>query len=532
MNCTAQLRSKETKTVGVVRAIVVGGSLTGLLAARVLGEYFSEVTIVERDKIPDEATPRPGVPHSRHVHGLLPRGLQIVEAFFPGIREELESCGAVPLDIGNDIAWLTAQGWGLKFRSGFEALSLTRDLLDWIVRRRVQRQANVKFVDATEVVGLLRDDNGRILGIRTRQRKLGEDGSPEDIRADLAVIATGRQNAIAKWFAEVGLEQPQVTTINAHIGYASRIYRRSGDSSPDWKAIILHPTPPDTHRSGLMFPIEGSRWVVTLIGADRDYPPNDEAGFLEFAKSLRDPSLYNAVRKAAPLTAIFTYRATENRRNHFLQLENWPEGLIVLGDAACAFNPVYAQGMSTAAIEAARLHSLLCDAGPRPQFGRQFQQDVARIVQSPWVLATSADLRYRSVEGPPANRKTRVMHWYLDQVLRLGTTDEWVRRRFLEVQGMLRDGSAILKADMLFRVLSSLLRSWVLRQPTRESSWPSVSAPSSVDPSDSAGPLTDAGWNHVDHPDLASDVLSDPSIGTSKSPGLDFSQDTNDRKWT
>jgi len=124
------------------------------------------------------------------------------------------------------------------------------------------------------------------------------------------------------------------------------------------------------------------------------------------------------------------------------------------------------------------------------------------------------------------------MHWYLDQVLRLGTTDEWVRRRFLEVQGMLRDGSAILKADMLFRVLSSLLRSRVLRQPTRESSWPSVSAPSSVDPSDSAGPLTDAGWNHVDHPDLASDVLSDPSIGTSKSPGLDFSQDTNDRKWT
>src|SRR5262249_28650459 len=148
-----------------------------------------------------------------------------------------------------------------------------------------------------------------------------------------------------------------------------------------------------------------------------------------------------------------------NRQHHLHLLKDWPEGLIVMSDAACAFNPVYAQGMSTAAIEAARLHSLLCDHGARPELGRLFQQEVGQIVRSPWLLATSADLRFRSVEGGRVNTKTRIMHWYVDQVLRLATTDPWVRYRFLEVQSMLRDGSAILKPDMLFRILLGLGRS-------------------------------------------------------------------------
>jgi 2-polyprenyl-6-methoxyphenol hydroxylase-like FAD-dependent oxidoreductase len=455
----------ETQPVRFNRALVVGGSLTGLLAARVLSEYFSDVTMIERDLLKGDTMQRPGVPHSRHLHGLLPRGVQIIEAFFPGLGEELQSYGAVPLDLAGDIAWLTPQGWGTKFRSGLEALSVTRDLLDSTIRRRVSRLPNVKFVDSTDVVGLLRGDGGRILGVRTRERNLRDLGPVEDASGDVMVIAAGRQNAIQKWFAEVGLEQPQVTTIDAHIGYASRMYHRTNQQAREWKAIILQAVPPDVHRSGLMFPVEGDRWLVTLIGADRDYPPNDDAGFLQYAKSLRNPGLYEAIRDAEPLTPICAYRATENRQHHLDLLKNWPEGLIVMGDAACAFNPVYGQGMSTAAIEAARLHSLLCDNRARSDFGRMFQQEIARIIQSPWTLATSADLRFRSAEGAKADGKTKIMHWYVDQVLRLGTRDPWARRRFLEVQGMLREASAILKPDMLSRVVFDLIASRFLRRP-------------------------------------------------------------------
>jgi len=464
-----QLTLSLERSVQLDRAIVVGGSLTGLLAARVLGEYFSEVTLVERDLLKDDTMQRPGVPHSRHLHALLPRGLQIIEAFFPGIREELQSYGAVPLDVAHDIAWLTPQGWGLNFRSGLEGLSFTRDLFDWTVRRRVSRLANVKFVDATEVTGLLRANSGRICGARVRERNLGDGGQEEKIIADLVVIAAGRHNAIASWFADVGLEPPHVTTINAHIGYASRMYRRYDQALSGWKAIILQAAPPHFHRSGIMFPVEGDRWLVTLIGADRDYPPHDDTGFLEFAKGLRHPGLYKAIRNAEPITPICAFRATENRQLHLDLLKSWPEGLIVMGDAACAFNPVYGQGMSTSAIEAARLHSLLCDNSAADDLDSTFQQEIAHIIQSPWLLATSADLRFRSVEGAKANRKTRIMHWYVDQVLRLTTTNQWARQRFLEVQGMLREASAILNLDMIFRVLLDLLKPRFLRRPVHKS---------------------------------------------------------------
>ena len=130
-----------------------------------------------------------------------------------------------------------------------------------------------------------------------------------------------------------------------------------------------------------------------------------------------------------------------------------------MGDAACAFNPVYGQGMSTAAIEATRLHGLLCENSAARNFCRTFQQELARIIISPWTLATSADLRFRSVEGARPNWKTRAMHWYVDRVLRAGTIDEWARRRFLEVQGMLREASAILKPDTIWHVLLSLAES-------------------------------------------------------------------------
>ena len=458
MNCVSEASSGWVREHSSHRdrAIVVGGSLAGLLTARVLSDHFAEVRLLEKDPLSDDVRPRPGVPQSQHLHALLPRGLKIIESFFPGICEELQSHGAIPLDVADDVAWLTPQGWGVKFRSDLEALSFTRDLLDFVVRRRVMTLNNVTLSHRWEVGGLVRSASGSVLGVRARELNADPRAPYLQIPSDLVVLATGRLNAISKWFDDAGIEQPRLTTINAHIGYASRMYRRPNHEVADWKAIILQAAPPATHRSGLVFPVEGDRWLVTLIGADRDYPPNDDAGFLEFARSLPSPCLYEAIRDAEPLTPIRAYRATDNRRLHLDRIRKWPDGLIVLGDAACAFNPVYGQGMSTAAIEASLLSTLLSANGTFANPLRGFQRRIAEIIKSPWTLATSADLRFRSVEGARANRRTRIMHWYVDRVLRLGTTNRWARRRFLEVQGMLRDTSAILKLDMIWRVLASL----------------------------------------------------------------------------
>jgi 2-polyprenyl-6-methoxyphenol hydroxylase-like FAD-dependent oxidoreductase len=453
-NIERKNRERNSKFGGSHYAIVVGGSLAGLLTARVLSDHFSHVTIIERDVFTNDLRPRAGVPQSRHIHALLPRGLRILESMLPGIRRELEAAGSVPLDLGNDVAWLTPEGWGIKFRSGIEALSFTRDLLDHTVRRRIEQLPNVNIVHGREVTGLLRAQSGSIFGVCTRSRQTAlEQDSDQDFLADLVAIAAGRQHAIIKWFARVGLEQPSVTTINAHIGYASRFYRAPKSDTCAWKALIHQAAPPATHRSGLIFPVEGNRWLITLIGADGDYPPTTESGFLEFAGHLRSPLLYEAIRDAEPLTPIASYRATENRQHHFERIANWPAGLIVTGDAACAFNPVYGQGMTTAALEAEMLDRLLTNRGNADNLGETFQRRLTQITRGPWTLATSADLRFRSVEGAQANRLTCAMHWYVDQVLRLGTTSMWARRRFLEVQGMLKNATAILRPDMLLRVL-------------------------------------------------------------------------------
>jgi 2-polyprenyl-6-methoxyphenol hydroxylase-like FAD-dependent oxidoreductase len=335
---------------------------------------------------------RAGVPQARHLHALLPRGLHIIEVFFPGLNDEMQAAGAVPLDTGADVAWLTPQGWGVKVKAGLLALSSSRDLLEYVIRQTVLQLASVELRQATQVTALLRDGD-RIVGVGTRARAHSALTNSDNLAGDLIVVTSGRQNALPNWLSDAGIEEPRSTVINAHIGYASRPYRRSPHQQFPWRGLVLQSAPPSVARGGLMFAIEGNRWQVTLIGGDRDYPPSDEYGFLEFARSLRSPELYEAIRHAEPLTPIHAYRATENRLHHLERIKNWPGGLVVMGDAACASNPVYGQGMTTAAIQAAALSRLLTEESCASNAGKTMREEVARIVRSPWASSTGADLR-------------------------------------------------------------------------------------------------------------------------------------------
>jgi 2-polyprenyl-6-methoxyphenol hydroxylase-like FAD-dependent oxidoreductase len=204
--------------------------------------------------------------------------------------------------------------------------------------------------------------------------------------------------------------------------------------------------------------VEGNRWLLTLQGGDADYPPNDEQGFLDFARSLRSPALYDAIKDAEPLTPITSYRGTENRLRHYERLSPWPERLLVVGDAACAFNPVYGQGMTTAALTAQNLREHLRQyTANLDGLAHRYQKSLAKINSGPWILSTGEDLRFRSIEGARPSVLTRFMHRYIDHVLRLGTKSPEMRRRFLEVQGMLKPPGALFRPSIFARVLGSAL---------------------------------------------------------------------------
>ena len=136
-------------------AVVLGGSLAGLLAARVLADHFDHVTLIERDVYTENCETRRGIPQANHVHGLLVRGRQIIEDLFPGVQDEMTAAGAPVVDMANEIAWFTRAGWGVRFPSEFQVLAFTRPVLDLHVRRRLSQNPKVEILDNTEVLRLI-----------------------------------------------------------------------------------------------------------------------------------------------------------------------------------------------------------------------------------------------------------------------------------------------------------------------------------------------------------------------------------------
>lgn len=439
-------------------AIVIGGSMAGLLAARALSDHFATVTVVERDRLPSGPEPRKGVPHARHVHAFWAGGLHAAEQLLPGLRAELLAEGAVQLGMPTDMAWLTpADRWCRHFEATQDIVSASRTLLEWVVRRRVRAIANVHFLPEQEITALLLDRRRDVRGVTVRDRTCGE---VLELSGDLVVDASGRGSALPHWLAAHGLPTPEESIIDGHLGYATRLFEIPDDPGRGWQAAYIQPSAPTHSRGGILFPVEGNRWVVTLIGTDGDYAPTDEQGYVAFARSLRDPLLHDAIGSAQPASPIWGFRKTENRRRHY-ERTVLPGRLLVVGDSLCAFNPVYGQGMTVAAKEAESLAAMLAGCpGPGRLVGavRRAQRELARCTEGPWTLATSNDLRFPGTEGGRLTLATRVVNRYMDRVLGAVPDDPTVNAAFLRVLNMVDPPQALFHPRVAVRALAPVRR--------------------------------------------------------------------------
>ncbi len=290
-------------------AIVIGGSIAGLLAARVLADHFNLVTICERDRFPSQPMPRPGVPQSHQVHVLLMGGLLILEQLFPGLKDELAFHGAPNVDWTADFRWLLPGGWTPRFSGEITTHASTRYLLEAIIRQRLANNSKVEFLEASLVTGLLTSiDNTVVTGVRVR------DGNSREIElsAQFFVDASGRNSKTPKWLQSLGYQMPQQTKVNSFLGYASRLYQLLDNNCLDSLVLYILPQAPNQPRGGGLYHVEGDRFLVNLIGIGGDCPPTDEAGFLNFAQSLRSPEIYEVIKNSQPLSSIYGYHRTEN----------------------------------------------------------------------------------------------------------------------------------------------------------------------------------------------------------------------------
>jgi 2-polyprenyl-6-methoxyphenol hydroxylase-like FAD-dependent oxidoreductase len=445
------------------RAIVIGSGIAGLLAARILAEYMKHVIVIERDALPAGPEFRAGVPQARHVHFLLLRGKAIIERLFPGIVAELEAAGAVRLDWTQDCKIYSSPGWFRRFPSEYIMLGCSRTLLEWTIRKRLVSWDNVRIVTTTEAIGLLAENGrNRVVGVHVRQRKpeMHELGAEEDLMADLVVDASGRDSRVPEWLKSLGYEPPEETVVNGFAGYASQFYQCPEDLQGDWRLLAVLNAYPLVKRGGVIFPIEGNRWLCTLVGVAHDYPATDQAGFLAFAQSLLVPDVYEAIRQAAPLSAVTGYQRMENRWRRYERLLRWPDGLIVIGDAVCAFNPIFGQGMTVAAQSTMALGHLLGQRqfnGNLTGLAKQAQKALAKISATPWAMASGEDLRLPEAEGDRPGRLTSMLYKYSDAFRELLPYDQKAMRAFVEVTHLLKPPTALFRPRLVLGVLGQMI---------------------------------------------------------------------------
>ena len=397
------------------RAVVLGGSIAGTLAARVLSEVYGEVVVIDRDEVLGVGVPRRGAPHAVHAHGLHARGVQILGELFPGLVDEARALHLVVGDFG-EMRWFFNARRVRPARTGLVSITGSRSVLENHLRSRVAALPNVVYRQRTELLGLVAaPDNSRVTGVRLRDAEAaanGEgsgDGSGKGagegagkgageyrLDADLVVDATGRGSRTPVWLAEMGYERPPEERMRIGLAYTTRFYRERPEMFDGDQAI--NPVASPVHRRGAFFGHAGpGECRVTLTGVLGDHPPTDPEGFVEFARSLPVPDVYEAVKDAEATSDPVSFGFPASIRRHYERLARFPGGLLLLGDAVCSFNPVYGQGMTVASMQAMALRDhLRRHRSPEPLV---YLAELARVVDFPWQTSTSGDLGFPEVEG-------------------------------------------------------------------------------------------------------------------------------------
>jgi 2-polyprenyl-6-methoxyphenol hydroxylase-like FAD-dependent oxidoreductase len=430
------------------RVVVIGNSIAGLLAARALAEHAERVTVIDRDHIPDEPQPRAGVPHGRHIHVVLAAGQRAMEALLPGVLAEMAALGVPSVGLPRDIIQRNRGQWVRRWPDSRTFLTGTRALVEHVVRRRVRADVGIEELDSIEVVGLA-GDRDRVQGVHLRPRGAAE---VQTIEADLVVDASGRGSRMGQWLVSMGAQPPAEERIETGTAYATRRYRATLDPAiAEYRAIYLLPNP-GSGRSAVVMPIEEENtFLVTLTGLAGDEPPTDPDGFEAYATRLEHPIVHEWLTAAQPQTPPFGYRGTANIRRRYDRVRG-PEGLLVVGDAATSFNPVYGQGISVAALGAHTLARALAGGTPPT---RRLQRLVIEAGAQAWRICTGVDKNLPTATGNAVGSSPldRGASWYLGRVQDHAASDMLVGNAFRDVIHLV----APLRSLFAFRVARTVL---------------------------------------------------------------------------
>ncbi|MFD7628025.1 FAD-dependent oxidoreductase [Streptomyces sp. NPDC059851] len=444
----------QSPAAGPARVVVLGGGLAGTLAAAALAPYAGDVLVLEQDGVlPATPAPRPRLPQAAHAHMLWAGGAEAVEALLPGVVDDWLAAGAHRIPIPNGMVSFSPAGWYRRsWAPTHYLISAGRDLLDWVVRRRVQELPRVRIRTGVKVTGLTGDAT-RVRGVQLTNA----EGRRELVGADLVVDATGRGSRSTQWLRDIGGPTVRETVVDAGVRYASRRYRAPEGAERDWPVVHVA-ADPRADRPGLVatiLSVEDGQWHVSLSGTRGGEPSSGDELFEDFARRVRHPLVAELLARAEPISGVTVFARTANRRRYFEQADV-PAGFVALGDAATSLNPVYGHGMSVAALGAVALRARAAARAPlsSPAFARGARRAIARSTAAAWSLAVGQDRFYPGCIGAGPTFADRLGARYTHRLVRAATGNGLVVRKLTDVMALRRParvlaGPAVLLAAAL-----------------------------------------------------------------------------------
>jgi len=435
------------------RAVVIGAGIGGMSAAGALAKYFEQVEILERDGLPVSAGSRSGTPQDRHPHALLAGGLRALDQIFPGFKSDLAAAGAVPVSDAREVQFERPDVGVLPKRDfGISVLCATRPLIELVLRRRAEAVANITLRPASRVIGIVPPAGGA--GVRGIQFVNGSVRF-ETLDADLVVDASGRGAPTLTLLDALCWDRPQMTEIGVDITCATAVVEIPPNATTEWKAVLTLPDPPHVALHAIIVPTEDGRWIIAI--ADHNATARIETwdAFLDASRSLITPTVYNALRYTQPPDGIRHYRFPVSTWKHFERLPRLPRGVLPVADAFCRFNPIHGQGMSFAAKQALLLQDVLdraaADADPIAALQAGFMTEVASVLETPWIMSTSADLAFPQTRGERPDNFAEARQFEA-ALFRAAVADPVVHRAMIEVAQLLQPHQRLHEPDVVRRI--------------------------------------------------------------------------------
>jgi 2-polyprenyl-6-methoxyphenol hydroxylase-like FAD-dependent oxidoreductase len=434
-------------------AVVIGAGMGGFMAAAALSGFFTNVIIVERDELPRKPTLRKGVPQGAHVHTFLGYAVQAMDELLPGLMEQLYAAGAVRIRRNFDI-WFHDTSGPTPIRDvGLLTPSVTRPLLEHVTRERVLAETNVRINDKTRLLMFESGPDGRVVGVKVS----GDGAESETISADLVVDCSGRGSRLPGWLEERGDGAVPAQSLEIAMSYTSGLFRPPPEQRDKKWACLMLAIPPAL-RAAYLTPVDGGFWLATMYGRAGDSAPRDHEGFLDWAQGLAHPCIHERLVKAEPVTRLRSYNIPKGVWHRFDKMDDFPNGVLPLGEVFTSFNPMYGQGISLAAGQALSLRRALqqcAETGSQRDLATLYFQGCEDLNATGWSVMETRDLAYSSTKGErPADLEER---WRMGHAIRLlAEKDPHVHALSVRVTHLLEPPSSLQRPDIVRRALELL----------------------------------------------------------------------------